>query len=109
MRKIILIIAFAILAGFSLLAKDYKVAIGQTPMSVTLVKLFEAIAEVSNNKFDTQLVPMARAVYMIEEKQVDMFFPSTMNPNLKNPSGANFDYSTVSIWRLCYIQIKISR
>lgn len=106
MRKIFftgLIISIFLLSGFTLSAKEYSVAVYQIPISDSLVNLFKAIEEATNNTFNVQLVPPARGSYLIENNQIDIILPATMSNDPKKVSLVNFDYSTAKVYQMVFV------
>jgi len=98
-----LLICIIILYSFTLSAKEYSVAIYQLPTSDAFVNLFKVMGETTNNSFNTQIVPPARGVYLIENNQVDIVFPATVSSDPKKTALSKFDYSTVKVFKAVFV------
>jgi polar amino acid transport system substrate-binding protein len=103
-NKLILcvVICTFLISGAMLNAKEYKVAVNQISTSDYYVNLTKAIGEVTGNTFDIQVVPRARCIYLIENKQVDFQIPNSLMPTVKL-SDINYDYSTVTLMKTAYV------
>ena len=77
-------------------AQSYKVVIGDIPnVAEGLKTRMTQIADEMNVKFDIQLVPMARIVYLIEKKQADIGFPIIYLKDQNKIKKLNYDYASV--------------
>jgi polar amino acid transport system substrate-binding protein len=92
----VLLSAFVLLA-VPLGAEQFKVALVELPSSANIATFFTAMGEATNNTFDVQIVPSARAVYLIDNKQVDIMYPSTHGFDAKKNAAQNHDFSSVTI------------
>ncbi len=106
MKKRIMAFALSFLtmtAGLS--AQDYKVVVPQIAPSAIEVytKSIEAIAESQGKTVSIQVVPFARAVYMIETKQVDIQAVITQIPDKTKWAGLKYDYSTASLVDVVFV------
>jgi hypothetical protein len=84
-------------------AKDYKAVVSQLPTSETFINLIKTIGEVTGNNIEAQIVPHGRAIYQIENKQVDIYCPATVITNSKKISALNFDYATVKFYKMAFV------
>ena len=106
MKRILFIFISAVFFIFSagvIQAKEYKLNIIQTPSTETPIKLFNAIAEATNNKVDIEVVPSGRAINSIETKKIDFVFPATIGFDAKKNAQLNYDFSKATISKLVII------
>jgi polar amino acid transport system substrate-binding protein len=87
-------------AGVLLNAKDYKAEIAQLPTTDSYTALLKAVGEETGNNFIIEAAPMARTIYLIENKQVDISGPGLWNPDLKNPPVLNHDIATTGLIKI---------
>jgi hypothetical protein len=91
-----LILVAMLLVSGNCFAKDYKVAVKQLPMvSDYFVSVIKAIIEASGNVAVIQVVPPARADYLISAKEVDVQFPIIVITDPKRLANLKYDFSTV--------------
>jgi polar amino acid transport system substrate-binding protein len=104
-RKLLLfmLIGLVLISGTIISAKEYKAAVYQLPTSDTYVNLLKAIAEATGNNFDIQIVPSARGVYMVENKQADFVCPATVSADPKKIPTMKYDYSTASLYKTTFV------
>jgi polar amino acid transport system substrate-binding protein len=102
-RILVIAVSFVLVFTAFIYAKDYKVAVYQLPTAESFASLIKAIGEATNNNFDIQIVPPARGVYLVENQQVDIIFPSTVSNDLKKQAGSKFDYSTVKAFKMIFV------
>ncbi len=84
-------------------AKEFKAAVKQLPTTDTYIAILKAIVEATGNTVDVQVVPPARADYLIENKQVDIQYPMAAlsdNPKFK---ALKFDFSTAVLYKLAFV------
>jgi polar amino acid transport system substrate-binding protein len=93
------ILFIAIFINFNLFSTEYKAAIPQLSPQATATysNLVKAIFEATGNTIAIQVVPFARSINLVEEKQVDMQFPQIVIPDAKMQESLSFDYSTDNI------------
>jgi polar amino acid transport system substrate-binding protein len=82
-------------------ALDAKVALAQLPTSDTFSALMKGIAEETGANFSIDMMPRARAIYLVENKQVDVMIPATDIRSQKS-GELKFDYSA-TIYKVCYV------
>jgi polar amino acid transport system substrate-binding protein len=93
--------------GSVLSAREFKVAITQTPTSDVFTTFIKAIAEASGNTVAVQVVPRARAVYLIESELVDIQLPSIRSTDPAALNALKYAYSSVSYMKSCYVLYSI--
>ncbi len=98
----LIIICIFLLSTLSLSAKEYKVAVNQISTTEYYVNLVKALAEATNNTFNYEVVPRARCIYLIENKEVDFQVPNSLIPTA-NQAELKFDYSTVTLMKIAYV------
>ena len=74
-------------------AETFKVAIMQLPTSKMYQQLFIALGEATDNKFETEVLPVARATNMIESKMVDIQVPRIKGKNEAYNKSLKYDFS----------------
>jgi polar amino acid transport system substrate-binding protein len=97
-----LVIVLTSMVGFAY-AEKFKVAVAQLPTTDTYKALALAIAEAGGNSFDIQVVPNARAAYLIENKQIDTSMPML---SIKDPAkvrALKYDYSTTPFLKSAFV------
>lgn len=75
----------AVRRGIGLAAQDLKVVVPQLSPTATdtYSKIIKAIADVSGKKVAIQVMPFARAVYVMETKDADIESALVQNPDPK--------------------------
>jgi polar amino acid transport system substrate-binding protein len=101
-RAIVAILVLA-LVGTAVSAQTYKVAISQIASSAIMEQLVKAIADAAGVTFDIQVVPAARAVYLIEQGQVDIQMPKGIITNPAKLKEQAFDFATTPLSRSAYV------
>jgi polar amino acid transport system substrate-binding protein len=86
-------------------AQSYKVAVAQIPTTEYYKNLAMAIAESSGLNFDIQAVPLARSVYLIENKQIDLSLPMLAMKDSDKVKALDYDYSTTVLCRSCFVLV----
>jgi polar amino acid transport system substrate-binding protein len=105
LRKIIL----SVMLSFTMLsfstAAVINVAISQlSPATTETFKNYMlAIAEETNSTFEIQIVPAARALYLIENNQVDIAMPKTIIRIPSMVKDFKYDYSTALLPSSAYV------
>ena len=85
-------------------AENFKVAIMKLPVvAETYKNLFLAIGDATGNTFKCEIVPPARAMNMLENKQVDIQAPSIKAGNAGANSMAKADFSTQSLFPVAFV------
>jgi polar amino acid transport system substrate-binding protein len=105
MRKFPLIPAIMALSVFALAAQNVKVAVPQlSPVSTEAYKsLALAILEASGATADIQVMPFARCVYSIENKDVDLVSTIIGLPDKKKWAALNYDYSSTDAAKIVFV------
>jgi ABC-type amino acid transport substrate-binding protein len=96
-------ILIAALSGAVASAETYKVAIIQLQTSGVIESLAKALAEAEGVTFEIQIVPSARAVFLIENNQVDIAFPRSVITDPAKLKDLKFDYSAAVLSRSAYV------
>ena len=91
------------LAGLPLMAMDFKVAVKQLPMTEFYSNVITKIVEATGNTVIIQVVPPARADYLISANAVDIQVPIIIVPNAKKQNELNYDFSSVVLYKLAYV------
>jgi hypothetical protein len=86
-----------VLIAIPLGAETFKVALVDLPSADNIATFFAAMGEATNNTFDVQKVPSARASYLIDNNQVDIMYPSTHGFDAKKNAAQNHDFSSTTI------------
>ena len=102
-KTVIIAVSWALVFNTLIFAKDYKVAIMQLPTAESFASFFRALGDATNNTFEIQIVPPARAIYLIENKQVDIVFPATVSNDPKKQTGSIFDYSAARVFKAVFV------
>jgi ABC-type amino acid transport substrate-binding protein len=103
MRKAFLSLALVAALVAAAGAQSYKVALKDLPTSQYYKDLMAAIAEVSGAKFDVQVVPGPRAVYLISNGQTDMEIPELVPIDQAQLKAQNFDYGSVVFVKSAFV------
>jgi polar amino acid transport system substrate-binding protein len=102
-RLAICIIIVSLLCAGALIAKEYKAAVKELPTTDTYKSRLTAIVEASGNTVAIQVVPPARADFLIENKQVDFQLPFAALPDLKKFKDLNVDYSSAVLYKIAFV------
>jgi polar amino acid transport system substrate-binding protein len=92
-----------LITGMSINAKEYTVALKQLPTTDTYANILKSIAEVTGNTFNIQVVPPARAEYLIENNQVDIQFPGAALRENKKFKDLKYDFSTETLYKVSFV------
>lgn len=97
-------VAFVSMA-VGLAAQEYKVVVPQVSQTAVDVytKSIQAIAESQGKKVSVQVLPFARAVYLMETKQADIQSAITQIPDKSKWAELKFDYSTSPLVDIVFI------
>jgi len=100
MKRIMTIIiasVFAIAVSASLGAEELHAVVGQvSPQGIdAFTKLFTAIAEATGNTVKIEVVPTARALYLVANGQADFCGPVTASKDPKKIATLDYAYSTL--------------
>lgn len=95
---------FLFLAG-AVYAQSYKVALAQIPTTDYYKSLAMAIGEVSGAALDIQIVPLARSVYLIENKQIDFSLPMLAMKDAAKVQALGYDYSTTVLCQSSFVLV----
>jgi ABC-type amino acid transport substrate-binding protein len=104
-RKLFLcvLVIMMLLSGLLVSAKDYKVAVFNVGTSEIFVSFLKSMAEATNNKFEIQTVPNARALYLLENNQVDIILPISVIIDEKKISSLSYSYSTTNLFNNAFV------
>jgi polar amino acid transport system substrate-binding protein len=104
-KRLSLVIAVSLIGLSSLFAQELKAVVPQlSPMATdTFKKIIEAIVDSSGKTISLQIVPFARAVYLIENKQADIECSAVQIPDQKKWSALAFDYSSAEIIKIVFV------
>jgi hypothetical protein len=86
-------------------ATKYKVVVPKLAPANTEAynKLITAVLEATGNSADTEVVPFARALYLMENKQADILSSIVAIPDKAKWGALNYDYSTVDTVKIVFI------
>jgi polar amino acid transport system substrate-binding protein len=101
--KLILLVSIIVLLSSFLNAKEYKAAIKQLATTDTYVNLINAIGQESGNSFNIQIVPPARADFLVENGEVDIQFPIIVPKNTNQLKNSKCDYATIVLYKLAFV------
>ena len=101
----ILLMVIAISLASALGAQEYKVVIPQvSPAAVeTYTNLSKAMLDAAGMKYTIEVVPFARAVFMVEDKQADMLISEVENPNTAKTASLKVDTSTTPLFQVTFV------
>jgi polar amino acid transport system substrate-binding protein len=104
-RKLILgMLVFLMLAnGLWMFSANYKVALKELPTTDIYSNILKSIAEATGNTFEIQVVPPARAEYLVINNQVDIQFPGAALRDNKKFRDLGYDFSSVTLYKVSFI------
>jgi len=104
-RKLSLALAALLSVGIGLAAQDLKAVVPQvSPLAIeTYSKILQAIADTSGKKIAIQVLPFARAVYMMETKEADIESSIVQIPDQKKWAALKYDYSTAELVKIVFV------
>jgi polar amino acid transport system substrate-binding protein len=104
-KRLLLAIAASLIVLAGLFAQDLKVVVPQvSPAAIdTYKKAIEAIAATVGKTVNVQVLPFARAVYMVETKQADIEATIVQLPDQKKWAALKFDYSTAELIKIAFV------
>lgn len=100
------LIAFAAMAviGSGLAAQStYKIALYDVPTVQFYKDLFAEIEKIENVKFDVQVLPLARADYLVATGQVDAQAPHLKPKDPAALAAVKFDFGSVSLFNYSFV------
>lgn len=103
--RFMLCVALAIAFSSVLGAQEYKIVIPQlSPATVEIyTRLTKAIFDATGAKYTIEVLPFARAVYMVEGKQADMLVCEIENPNKAKAAALKVDTSTTPLFQITFV------
>ena len=103
--KRLAIVAIVLLAGLGSVTYGdaFKAAVMDLPVTAAFSGLATAIAQVTNNTLDIQVVPPPRTVYLIENKVVDFTLPMLAMKDPAKVKVLNYDYSTAVMYKSSFV------
>jgi polar amino acid transport system substrate-binding protein len=102
-KSMVIALLLVLLSCTMAVAETYKVAILQISATNTMVDLAKALADAQGVTFDIQVVPSARAVYLIENNQVDLVFPRSMITDPEKLKELKYDVAEAVLSRSAYV------
>jgi polar amino acid transport system substrate-binding protein len=104
-RKLSLALAALFAAVIGLGAQELKAVVPQvSPAAIdTYSKVIQAIATASGKTVSVQVLPFARAVYVMETKQADLESAITQIPDKSKWAALKFDYSTADFLKIVFV------
>jgi polar amino acid transport system substrate-binding protein len=107
MIKKVTVLCFTVLlsvfSGITLSAKEYKAAVKQLPTTDYFVKLLKSVVEATGNTVAVQVVPPARADYLIANNEVDIQLPIVVPPDPAKQKALKYDFSTVVLVKQSWV------
>lgn len=103
--RTMLCLVLAITMSSVLAAQEYKVVIPQlSPATIeTYTGLTKAILDAAGVKYTIEVLPFARAVFMIEAKQADLLVCEIENPDTAKAASQKVDTSTTPLFQLAFV------
>jgi hypothetical protein len=101
----ILVLLISMLLAAHASADSFKVAMMNLPTQETFKNLLAAIADLTKNSFDIQVVPPARTAYLIENKQVDFTLPMVTIKDPAKVAALKYAYSTPILYQSAFVLI----
>ncbi len=104
-KRFALIAAAALVVGSGLFAQDLKAVVPQVSPAATEAysKIIQAIADVEGRKISLQVLPFARAVYVIETKDADIESTLIQNPDKTKWAALKYDFSTAEAIKIAFV------
>jgi polar amino acid transport system substrate-binding protein len=104
-KRLSLVIAVSLLVLSGLSAQDLKGVVPQLSPAATdaYSKIIQAIADVGGKKITVQVLPFARAIYMIETKDADVESSVVQIPDQKKWAALKFDYSSAELLKIAFV------
>jgi ABC-type amino acid transport substrate-binding protein len=101
----ILFLCIFFLCGLTLYANDYKGVVGQlSPLTMeTFKNLATSVVEATGNKIAIEIVPPARGIYLIENKQADFYTAIIAITDPKKIADLKYDYSTADTHNVVFV------
>ncbi len=98
-----IILALASVVGLS--SQSLNVVVPQvSPQAIEVYKaITQAIIDTAGKTATLQVLPFARAVYMMETKQADIMSAIVQVPDQKKWATLKFDYSTSSLFNVAFV------
>lgn len=86
-------------------AQTLNVVVPQLSPTATdaYTRIIEAIADVEGRTANVQILPFARAIYMMETRQADIESAFVQNPDQKKWAGLNYDYSSAELLKIVFV------
>jgi polar amino acid transport system substrate-binding protein len=105
MKRTVLVVAFIAVSIAAIGAQSIKVAVPQlSPLSTDAYKaLAAALLEATGATADIQILPFARCVYSIENKDVDLVSTIVSLPDQKKWAALKYDYSTTEVVKIVFV------
>ncbi len=101
---VILFLCIFLLTPFVIRAKEYKVSVKELPgISDYFVSVIKAVIEATGNTANIQVVPPARAEYLLEAKEVEIQYPIIAMPDINKHKDLKYDYSTVVLMKVAFV------
>jgi hypothetical protein len=86
-----------------LYGKEYKAAVKKLPNSDFYSSVVKSVVEATGNTVAIQVVPPARADYIIAGKEVDIQLPIVVGSNPDKQKELKYDFSTVVLAKLAWV------
>jgi polar amino acid transport system substrate-binding protein len=104
-KKSTFMFAVLIAFGIGLAAQDLKVVVPQvSPAAIeTYSKAIQAIADAGGKTITIQVLPFARAVYMMETKQADIEATIVQIPDKAKWPALKYDYSSAELVKIVFV------
>jgi hypothetical protein len=105
MKRIALVVLAMASMAAGLLAQEYTVVVPQVSQTAIDVysKTIQAIAEADGKKTSVQVLPFARAIYMMEAKQADIMSAIVQVPDQAKWAELKYDYSTNEFVKIAFV------
>ena len=85
------------------MAKEFKAAVSENPVSNIYVKLLEAMDEETSHSFDIKILPPKRCVALVETGKIDFNLPQTEITDPETLSKLLYEFSTTYTFEVNYV------
>jgi polar amino acid transport system substrate-binding protein len=105
LKRLAVALVVVLLAATGIVAQDLKVVVPQlSPIATdTYSKLIQAILDTSGKKVSVQVVPFARAIYLLEAKDMDIESLQIQNPDKSKWAALKYDYATPEVLKIVFV------
>jgi ABC-type amino acid transport substrate-binding protein len=102
-RALIALAAMAVIGSGLAAQATYKIALYDVPTVQFYKDLFAEIEKIENVKFELQVLPLARADYLVTTGQVDAQAPHLKPKDTAALAAVKFDFGSVSLFNYSFV------